>query len=1454
MWPCLFGSGTVGRVSNIRLQMTATKQCPPLRNLAPKLSVSNFLYENLRCKSASSLKPRTMPVRQKSWGLTARPLERSATIEADENDTDERSTDAAVKYWLSEAEKLQPEQRILFLRGAEANSYEDYVSGLTRAVQSTTNSSKVSRLSKKMKPVYVLVKSIAPLIASTDQVSPFPTSLVLGGITCILSASNRVDDYQSKLIETMEQMAEEIELINEYRQDGVFDDDPGIKSCELELATDILQFCVKVTHIFYDESGKERNSLYVAMKAQLKDFDAKFGDTRTHFDLHVRALEKRRDLVNTRWAKATNIGVKEISKFIDRNSQDKTEAVEELLQKHKEDEAKERAQRRKEFLNWLPFIDFGEIHENAFERSVEGTGDWLTKNDSYKAWSASPSSTMLWIYGKHGSGKSHLASRIIQNLKRDTTNAPGHAVAYVYCTTTQSKTEMTLNNILGSLLGQICKKLPPSKDVKDLIPKDDYSSKEPPRRSDLKSGIFKAVAACRSCSIIIDGLDECSKLEDNHFKDICSFISSLAENTNALTKVLVLSRPNYIEIDNIMKSAPKIQVDSGANNDDIEKFVSQKIYEIKSDPSPEDLSDFEEIKSRLVNKASGMFLYVRLKMRDFRDIGNAEDIKDSLEDKMEGLDDLYEHAMDSILKKPQLVKDRALMALLWITNSRRPLSKAELLEALSLKLERPGMSSSQRLSNDYSICRQCADLIDESGGFYYLIHGSLEDYLTSESTDLSDYSALQSRAHDILAEACLIYLNFEDFQKTRMLVKKVLTELQRQYPLLRYASSHWGSHYKQASLLGSRGSEIKRLSSQLLSVENLVELSLKIIVPYKHDLGHSDVEDWNFYRKPTALHLLSALNLKSLVVSVPNITRLINHLDHLGWFPIYYALIFESKEMCIWILEAIEARPDKQKLIDELVGGSSILLHRLARLDLDYVLQQLLSMNCDPNIRNEDGDTPLHWAANGGSKYAVGALLAAGADATMEANDGTTPLIEAVIKGELEVVKKILSKISNIPGEGSESSPRNRDIQADHLRGIKNIDHRRHNGDNAFLISCQIGPGHLVKLLLEHGADVRATLKGENGMHLACAHSHIDVLEVLLQSREAAELINAGDNEGYTPLHDAVYARDYTVATRLLQHGARPEVSYRDALPVLILSIHQGFYEFAETLIVDYNVDALERSNSEASTALDWAARRVHEFVFPDERVGGIEEDKRETFNQMVKRDLFKFANTNRFRQPMHRYSPGENYIECPEMDSLPKEQRRHFDEQGGLRREFFHELSEYYSSLDLSTMDEFVETNSGTTPPNEAKLPAELSSTTSESIGSFQAELEAMREVLGRDITDFLPQFISSEDKDDILWDAAIEILEKSDAVYFKREKSREGSLEFKEASEQIEMYEISWKLVHAILNVEHTQSAWAFRWERNVRRYGDIQDPGSSQQSERAKQNQGATVGWFPRGSGHL
>ncbi|KAF5524640.1 Vegetative incompatibility protein HET-E-1 [Colletotrichum aenigma] len=654
-----------------------------------------------------------------------------------ENDCVQTDLQGAISFWISEAGKLEPERRALFLRVSNATSYEGFVTDLAKTIKDTSNLSKVSRLSRKMKPIYQLSNSIAPIVTSASQFTPMPASLVLGGITCILSLSTRVDDFQSKLLETLEWMADEVDLINDYRHERIFDGDVAVEACEINLAADILKFCIEVTKLFYDDSGRQKSSLVFALKGLCKDFEVRFGDIKTDFKLHLTSLEKRRNLVNARKLRSVHVGLYDIGKMLKREHEDRGRV-----------DRAESKERRRRFLYWLPTLDFGEIQENNFERRVPGSGDWLLDHADFQTWKASPVSTLLWIHGKPGSGKSHLAARVIHDLSPSPSQADKTAVTFAYCTTTQTKTRMTMNNVLGAILGQLYKQLPITESIEILLSRSDNSSKEEPQRSEMKEGIRTVVCQLRSSHIVIDGLDECSHFPDHQFEDLCTFLASLAEIKDAgvSARILVLSRPEYKDVESAFSIYPQIQMGNGVNDGDIKAYISQKVDGINTSPSSEERVEFETIKTLMFNNSGGIFLWVHFKAKHFKEIGCVEDIKDALNDTKEGLDDLYGEEIGKIMSHPsRFVRDRALRALLWVTNSYRSLSKAELLEALSMKPGRMGINQSQRLPQGISISTECADLINEINGVYQLRHASLKDFLSSQLPTLLSYSAFSSR-------------------------------------------------------------------------------------------------------------------------------------------------------------------------------------------------------------------------------------------------------------------------------------------------------------------------------------------------------------------------------------------------------------------------------------------------------------------------------------------------------------------------------------------------------------------------------------------------------------------------------------------------------------------------------------------------------------------------------------
>jgi hypothetical protein len=83
-------------------------------------------------------------------------------------------------------------------------------------------------------------------------------------------------------------------------------------------------------------------------------------------------------------------------------------------------------------------------------------------------------------------------------------------------------------------------------------------------------------------------------------------------------------------------------------------------------------------------------------------------------------------------------------------------------------------------------------------------------------------------------------------------------------------------------------------------------------------------------------------------------------------------------------------------------------------------VKKLLEEGADPNIRDGDGNTPLHFAASKGCAEVARLLLEHGADPNAQDKSGETPLHVAASMGHVDVVRLLLER-------GADPSIRNRE-------------------------------------------------------------------------------------------------------------------------------------------------------------------------------------------------------------------------------------------------------------------------------------------------------------------------------------------------------------------------------------------------------------------------------------------
>jgi ankyrin repeat protein len=104
----------------------------------------------------------------------------------------------------------------------------------------------------------------------------------------------------------------------------------------------------------------------------------------------------------------------------------------------------------------------------------------------------------------------------------------------------------------------------------------------------------------------------------------------------------------------------------------------------------------------------------------------------------------------------------------------------------------------------------------------------------------------------------------------------------------------------------------------------------------------------------------------------------------------------------------------------------------------------------------------------------------------------------------------------------------------------------------------------LVRLLLEHGADVNATDKGNaTSLHFACGNGKLDIVRELLNH---GAVTNAKNKLGETPLH-VVPTDGVRVARLLLEHGVDVNIPDKDGRTALGAVSFRGSPEIARVFL-----------------------------------------------------------------------------------------------------------------------------------------------------------------------------------------------------------------------------------------------------------------------------------------------
>ncbi|KAL7266091.1 hypothetical protein RUND412_011377, partial [Rhizina undulata] len=455
--------------------------------------------------------------------------------------------------------------------------------------------------------------------------------------------------------------------------------------------------------------------------------------------------------------------------------------------------------KRFEILNWLSKVDYKEHHNFIRSTRQPNTRNWLFEKHDFIQWNESSSSTIFWLHGIAGAGKTMLASSVI-----DMSWPTNYAVAYFYCKYGEvDRQEPT--SILSTIVKQLSLLSP-----EGFLPKAVISFYEEQRKDGIEFrplGLDKSSELIQQLSkafdqtvIIVDALDECNK--ETRFSLLVA-LKKLRSSTEGL-KIFLTSR-NDDDIRLELETESEVFIQSSDNSGDIELFVEtevEKYISTKRLLSGEVRPELKQtIKDTLVQGADGMFLWVRLQIEHIRKEKSETAVRNALQRLPKGLEATYSVLWAKIQEDTEDNRCLAERTLKWIICAKRPLRLREIIEAASITPKQWAENPDHAGVTHTALLDVCQNLLvlDEQLDVLRTAHFSVTEFLLGTITS--------AEAHTFAAEVCLTLLCCENHvNSSRQTENHVLDN----YAMSNYVMENWAEHIR---LSGDGSKTLKELKS-----------------------------------------------------------------------------------------------------------------------------------------------------------------------------------------------------------------------------------------------------------------------------------------------------------------------------------------------------------------------------------------------------------------------------------------------------------------------------------------------------------------------------------------------------------------------------------------------------------------------------------------------------------------
>ncbi|KAH6653638.1 hypothetical protein BKA67DRAFT_570686, partial [Truncatella angustata] len=416
---------------------------------------------------------------------------------------------------------------------------------------------------------------------------------------------------------------------------------------------------------------------------------------------------------------------------------------------------------------------------------------WILENTDFKQWRSDKNSSLLWIKGDPGKGKTMLLCGITDELEGLSTNQP--MLSYFFC----QATDRNLNNATAVLRGLIYMLVRQNRSLARHLHEE---WKVAGSRLFEDANAWNALTRILTLMLqdrqshevvfVIDALDECS----DDLPKLINFIAQQSSKGNA--KWLVSSR-NWPQIEDMLSAASeKVRLSLELNQDSVtaavKVYIRHKAEELRVAKNLDD-EKYSQLIDYMNTNADSTFLWVALVVQRLKDAKvRARNILRELYEFPPGLDPFYQRMLGSIHDSLDAELCREILSVVSITY--RPVSLAE----LSLLVD---PKSFDNLSDLEEVVQLCGSFLTIRDYFVYFVHQSAKDFLTTEVTNVVFPSGGIPSKHRGLADLSIKVLSQHlkrdpyDLQDPGTFVEDIDPPALDTLAPLRYSCVYWVDHF-----------------------------------------------------------------------------------------------------------------------------------------------------------------------------------------------------------------------------------------------------------------------------------------------------------------------------------------------------------------------------------------------------------------------------------------------------------------------------------------------------------------------------------------------------------------------------------------------------------------------------------------------------------------------------------